>query len=363
VSEYTTAMTTYKHEDYPHLSSEEWSCFNRLAIAIGNDAVGAMLLNGTPETHKASIHSFMSHEASVRSAMIYHETSRRREPPSVRPIKMDITQYRGTEEESLPRWFVEVESAFFARQITDHNMQVFFAMSNLSGRARSWAFGKRLADPQCFAHFGEFRQEIEAAFQPPKCEFRQRSKFLALKQGKRDLHAYVQEARYLVSVIVQDPMADATQVSVFINGLANGPVRTQLFREYPHSLEDAISKALQEDFSLKQSRIDGFYAPKGKPSSSNYSRQFNNYKSSYNGPEPMDLSYVNTTKDYARGKKSFGPSKRRPSECNRCGKAGHYAYECMAPTPAPRNKEKRRERRVNNISSSSTPQSKNESNH
>ena len=240
-----------------------------------------------------------------------------------------------------------------ARQITDHHMQVFFAMSNLSGRARSWAFGKRLADPQCFAHFGEFRQEIEAAFQPPKCEFRQRSKFLALKQGKRDLHEYVQEARYLVSVIVQDPMADATQVSVFINGLANGPVRTQLFREYPHSLEDAISKALQEDFSLKQSRIDGFYAPKSKPSSSNYSRQFNNYKSSYNGPEPMDLSYVNTTKDYARGKKSFGPSKRRPSECNRCGKAGHYAYECMAPTPAPRNKEKRRERRVNNISFSS----------
>ena len=100
MSEYTTAMTTYKHEDYPHLSSEEWSCFNRLAIAIGNDAVGAMLLNGTPETHKASKHSFMSHEASVRSAMIYHDTSRRKEI-SVRPIKINITQYMGTEDESL----------------------------------------------------------------------------------------------------------------------------------------------------------------------------------------------------------------------------------------------------------------------
>ena len=166
-------------------------------------------------------------------------------------------------------------------------------------------------------------------------------------------------------------MDDATQVSVFLNGLANGPVRTQLFREYPHYLEDVTSKALQEDFSLRQSRIDGFYAPKGKssssnysrPSSNNYSRQYNSYKSPYNGPEPMDLSYVNTTRDFTRGKKSFGPSKRRPLECNCCGKAGHYAYQCMPPTHASRNKDKRRERRVNNIFSSSTPQSKNESNH
>ena len=191
------------HEDYPHFSSEEWAGVYRLALVIGNNAIGAMLLNGTPETHRASLHSFMSHEAGVRSSMIYHDTSRRKEP-SVRPIKMDITQYKGTEEESLPRCFIEVESAFMARQIWDDEMQVAFAMSILSGRARSWAFGKRMADPQGFAHFGQFRQEIEAAFQPPKSGLRQTSKFLAIKQGKRDLHDYVQEARYLVLVLVQD---------------------------------------------------------------------------------------------------------------------------------------------------------------
>ena len=325
-------MKTLNHEEYLHLSSEEWSSIYRLALVIGNKAVGAMLVNGTHETHKVSLHSFMSHEAGIRSSMSYHETSRRKDN-SVRPVKMDITQYRGTEQDSLTRWFIEVEMASFARQIRDDRMQVAFAMSSLSGRARSWAFAKRMANPQCFANF------------------------------KRDLHDYVQEARYLVSVLVQELMDDATQVSVFLNGLANGPVRTQLFREYPHSLEDAISKALQEDFSLKQSRINGFYAPKGKPLSNNYSRPYNSYKTSYNSPEPMDLSYVNTTKDYTRGKKSFGPSKRRPLECNCCGKAGHYAYECMPPTHASRNKDKRREIRVNNISSSSTPQSKNESNH
>ena len=183
MSETTHAQKMLTHEDYPHLSSEEWASVYRLALVIGNDAIGAMLLNGTPETHVASLRSFMSHEAGVRSSMIYHDTSRRRES-SVRPIKMDITQYRGTEEESLPRWFIEVESAFMARQISDNEMQVFFAMSNLSGRARSWAFGKRLADPHCFAHFGEFRQEIEAAFQPPKCEFNRGLSSLPLNKAK-----------------------------------------------------------------------------------------------------------------------------------------------------------------------------------
>ena len=50
MSETTRAQKMLTHEDYPHLSSEEWASVYRLALVIGNDAVRAMLLNGTPET-------------------------------------------------------------------------------------------------------------------------------------------------------------------------------------------------------------------------------------------------------------------------------------------------------------------------
>ena len=336
--------------DYPHLNEAEWAALYRLTKVIGEDTVTKLLLTGEPDSHVTTARTFIQHEKA------HAFTS------APKTVKMEVVKYRGTEQESLPRWFVEIETAFYSQQIKDVQMQVAFAMSNLAGRARSWAFGKRMANPQCFVDFLDFRKEIEDAFQPPKSEFRQRSKFLAIKQGKRDLHEYVQEARYLASIIVQEPMDDATQVSVFLNGLVSGPVRTQLFREYPNTLEEAISKALQEDFSLKQSKQDGFYfAPKGR-TSNNYSRNngSSNYYSRNIGAEPMDLSYANMTRKPNVVRKKYDSSSKRTMECHRCGKLGHLSYECRAPAPVSRNRDKKSQ---GSSLSSSSSQAKNEKDH
>ncbi|KAE8886414.1 hypothetical protein PF003_g29576 [Phytophthora fragariae] len=191
-------------------------------------------------------------------------------------------------------------------------------MSCLGGRARSWAYGRRLTDPTCFSTYEVFKEEeFRQAFEPPQNEFRSRAEFLDLQQGKHDVHAYAQRARYLVSNIVTNPIDDATKVVTFMKGLKDGPVKTYLFREYPSTLESAITLAMQEEFSLRQAKLHvdvprPMPRPTVKPTG---------------GPEPMDLSSATA----AGSQQRRGPTNVR---CFRCGNNGHYARECTAPVQA-----------------------------
>ena len=102
-----------------------------------------------------------------------------------------------------------------------------------------------------------------------------------------------------------------------MQGLAEVPVRNHLFRLELNNLEDAISAAEQEDFSMRHDHA----------SSSSY-RPARRQESG--GPEPMDLCYVESERPRSSNNK-------RLQKCNRCQKLGHYAYECSAPHPVPNN--------------------------
>ncbi|KAF1331713.1 reverse transcriptase, partial [Globisporangium splendens] len=196
------------------------------------------------------------------------------QPPRQKAVKLDIAKYGGGDKEPLLRWFVEIDAAIRSGQIHDPEQQVDFAMSKLVGRAKNWAFGRRMASHHCFRTLAEFKSDVRAAFEPPKPEFRTHTEFLEIRQDRRDLHAYIQHARYLVSSIVSEPIDMVTQVATFMKGLTGGPIKTHLFREYPETLEQAIALALQEDFSAKQARLHAnphraAYKPRrfeGKPS-------------------------------------------------------------------------------------------------
>ncbi|OWZ00721.1 hypothetical protein PHMEG_00028030 [Phytophthora megakarya] len=142
-----------------------------------------------------------------------------------------------------------------ARRIVDPLSKVAFAMSCLDGRARSWAYERRLADPTCFSTYDSFKRALKLAFEPLKNEFRSRDEFLDLQQGTPDVHAYAQRARYLVSNVVTKPIDETTKVVTFMKELKDGPVKTYLFREYPSTLEAAITLAIQEEFSLRQAKL------------------------------------------------------------------------------------------------------------
>jgi hypothetical protein len=329
---------------FDELSDVEYDALVRMAQSQGTEAVARAIGPQSAPDRKAMLSAFMAHEVQVAQARIEEleskaqaqdamlraqqaelmERTRQQEPVVApkrpTPLKVDVGKYRGLENESLLRWLVEVEAAMSARLLEGESLKVAFAMSNLAGRAKTWAFGRRLADQSAFPSYSDLKRELKATFEPPKTEFRARAEFLDIRQGKRDIHAYCQYARYLVSCVVEDPIDDSTQVVAFLKGLTDGPVKTYLFREYPVNLEEAISIALQEDFSLQQAYV---HSSTYRPPRANHMHE--------DGTEPMDLSAATEVR----------PLRSNTRTCHRCGKPGHMAYECMAPRPAPRARQER----------------------
>uniref|UniRef100_A0AAV1TJH5 Retrotransposon gag domain-containing protein n=1 Tax=Peronospora matthiolae TaxID=2874970 RepID=A0AAV1TJH5_9STRA len=231
-------------------------------------------------------------------------------------LKIDISKYRRVEDDSLLRWFVELDDAIRARRIDDGDMQVAFAQSNLAGRAKTWALGLKLHDPYAFGSLEVFKSRLRQTFEPPRAEFRARTELLKLKQGKRDVHAFAQHLRYLASSVTGYFVDEHTLINVFIYGLVDGTVKTYMLEEDFLTLGKSIAYAKQEDFSLRESQAN----------SSNY-RPLRRQETG--GPEPMDLCYIESENFRSL-------SHKRTARYHRCQKIGHYAHECIAPNTATR---------------------------
>uniref|UniRef100_K3W619 Retrotransposon gag domain-containing protein n=1 Tax=Globisporangium ultimum (strain ATCC 200006 / CBS 805.95 / DAOM BR144) TaxID=431595 RepID=K3W619_GLOUD len=228
------------------------------------------------------------------------------------PLKLNVSPYRGGENEPLSRWFVELDAAVSARQLRDPIQQVLFAMSNLAGRAKSWAYGKRLADPNCFYSYEISRQNSRWRLNHRRMSSVHAPSFSSFAKVV-SIYTHAQRARYLVSSIVDEPIDVPTQVVTFMTGLNDSPIRNQLFCEYPKTLEEAISSAMQEEFSIKQAKFQS--SPSRPPRQSNVV---------HDGPEPMDISYIST------------PGNERPhndGKCFRYGKSDHFARNYKVSLP------------------------------
>ncbi|GMF42189.1 unnamed protein product [Phytophthora fragariaefolia] len=196
----TAAATHVEREDCPHLADPEWESLQRLATVIGEAAVATMLRTLSPtEQHRFGLGFIMKEQREVAA----HPTVSTPSTPRVESLKLYVNSYIGREGETLLRWLVEVDTAITARRIVDPLSKVAFAISCLGGRARGWAYGRRLTDPTCLSTYDICMEELRQAFEPPQNEFRSRAEFLDLQQGKHDVHAYAQRARYLVSNIIR----------------------------------------------------------------------------------------------------------------------------------------------------------------
>ena len=298
------------HNNFPHFSAEQWSVVMRMFNVLGQTAM-EVILQLEPSVQVLTVNTFSMGESKMIAEAENHAKALAENAVYMRgsevrrvPLKLKVTSYSGRENENVLRWFLEVETSMYVAQV-EPEFRVAYAMSYLDGRAKDWAFNKRLVDSDCFPEWETFKNEMLNVFQPPKSEFRARTKFLSLKQGSKDLHAFVQEVRYLSASIVQQPIDEATKVSVFMSGLNGGPIRTQLFRQYPETLEEAISLAMEEDFSIQQA--------KGREAQA-VSRE------KKNPGTPMDLSVVNTAVRHSNSNVI----------CFRCGQKGHMANKCYA---------------------------------
>ena len=167
------------HESHSHLSQIEWDAVERLSSTIGQEAVGAMLSALGPDGQHATIAKFIQNgfDAEPKKVALIHQQGSQqtemwdnrvlntsicwdssrlllpgrhtRQPES---LKIDISKYKGADEDSLLRWFVELDDAVRAHHVVDEKMQITFAQSNLAGRAKTWALGLKLHDPYVLGH-------------------------------------------------------------------------------------------------------------------------------------------------------------------------------------------------------------------
>uniref|UniRef100_A0AAV1TPY1 Retrotransposon gag domain-containing protein n=1 Tax=Peronospora matthiolae TaxID=2874970 RepID=A0AAV1TPY1_9STRA len=155
-------------------------------------------------------------------------------------LQIAISRYKETDEDSHLRWLVELDDAIRARHIEDDEVQVTFALSNLTELAKTWALGIKIHDPNVFESLDFLKYRLKETFEPPRAESRARFALLRLKQAKRDVHAYAQHVCYLASSFTENPVDEHTLINVFIYGLVDGLVKTYMFQEEFHRLEKAI---------------------------------------------------------------------------------------------------------------------------
>ncbi|KAG3094687.1 hypothetical protein PI124_g17152 [Phytophthora idaei] len=193
-----------------------------------------------------------------------------------------------------------------AALISTEQLRVAFTLSILSGRAKSWAYTREATTPECCASWAQLCEQLQAAFLSVNYEYRQRSRFLSCKQGKGELHEYIQEMRELTAPLVGNPLHEPIKMTMFMDGLRVGPARTQLFRVQASTLEEAIQVALQEEYSHREAHTPPSAWPEGSTLSAN--------RTAPSGPVPMEL----------------GLTELQDIRCYGCGRLGHMKRACPA---------------------------------
>uniref|UniRef100_A0AAV1VL08 Retrotransposon gag domain-containing protein n=1 Tax=Peronospora matthiolae TaxID=2874970 RepID=A0AAV1VL08_9STRA len=171
---------------------------DRMSVLMGEPATSGMLESPIRYQQCAAINKFPQGEIAIerqKVALLQQQGSHQSmgwPTHTCRPetSKIDISRYKGTDEDSVLRWFVELDDAIGARHIEGDEMQVTFALPNLTGRAKTWALGLKLHDPNVFESLEILKSRLKETFEPPRAEFRARSTLLRLKQGKREVHNY-----------------------------------------------------------------------------------------------------------------------------------------------------------------------------
>ncbi|KAE8954523.1 hypothetical protein PR001_g32456, partial [Phytophthora rubi] len=215
---------------------------------------------------------------------------------------MSVPTFDGKDSDSLVFWVREIEIALSAGQIYDARAQVAFALSNLGGRARAWAMACETATPGYFTSWSFMEQELRSTFLLANMAYRHRSSFLRCKQGKRSLQDYVMELHNLEAAMAGAPLSEDVKVTVFMDGVRTGPVRTELFRRQPKTFNEAVHIAMLEDHCVRSAQGHTSHVEASE------------------GPTPMEISLAESARSQQ--------TQRASGRCFGCNQPGHFRRNC-----------------------------------
>ncbi|KAI9984921.1 hypothetical protein PInf_006480 [Phytophthora infestans] len=257
--------------EFPRLNDTQYESVRKMGDIFGQDVLRS-LAAATPAEQQKRVTAFETYErgliahvrGSVEASMAAPQATR------PKPVWLKVPAFEGKEGKNLHFWVREVKIAMKAGLISDEPVRL--------------------------------SEQLRAAFLPSNSVFRQRSRFLACKQGKRELQEYAQEMRTLVASLAGNSLPKDVKTTVFMDGPRVGPARTQLFRVQATTMEVSIQIALQEEYSHKQAgtprKEEHRQDEDGVPPKAEY--RSNDavapavtqpvYTGVYSEPEPMDLS-------------------------------------------------------------------------
>ncbi|POM81795.1 Gag protein [Phytophthora palmivora] len=212
--------------EFPHLTDAQFESVQKVVGIFRGDSLRS-LAAASPAEQVERIETFDTYEQGI----IAH-------PAQPKPLRLKVILYEGKEGENLHVW--------------TERLRVAFALSNLGGLAETWEYIRKSTSLGCITTWAQLREQLSAAFHPTNYECHQRSRFLVCKQGKCEMHEYIQEMRALAASLVGNPLPEHIKVTVFMDGLKVGPSHTQLFRVHANYMEEANQIALQEEHSHRQ---------------------------------------------------------------------------------------------------------------
>ncbi|KAE9340679.1 hypothetical protein PF008_g10986 [Phytophthora fragariae] len=322
-------------QDFPYLSDAHWATLEKMVSLLG-EAAFAGFPNPPADQQRARVERFDKYESSLiahvsAAAQVAARAAMRAEtqsaaqasatntasfaarPTTTEPVKTSVPTFDGKYSDSLLFWVREIEIALSASQIYDVRAQVAFALSNLEGRTHAWAMARETATPGYFTSWSFMEQELRSTFLMANVAYRHRSSFLRCKQDKRSLQDYVMDLHNPEPAIAGAPLFEDVKVTVVMDGVRTGPVRTELFRRQPKTFNEAAHTAMLEDHCVRSAQR---HTPHVEASE---------------GPHPMEISLAES----ARSQKT----QRASGRCFGCNQPGHFRRNYPTnPWKAPRDK-------------------------